>query len=106
MSGIFSDGDEVSRTPWSARRAVDIYTSTVRAKKEMTHQLRVVRKMAERYGTRASEAVEAVMDGVEQRIKFLKIIAEGDPAVDRLLHSVEVEAAWLRRAIDVWGEAA
>lgn len=104
MSGMFSDGDEVSRTPWS--RAVDIYTSTVRAKREMTHQLRFVRKIAERYGTRARHGVEVVVDGVEWRVKFLKAVAEGDPDVDRLLHSVEVEAAWLRRAIDDWGEAA
>ncbi|NEA65308.1 hypothetical protein [Streptomyces sp. SID12488] len=101
----FRPDHRIPAAPWGARRAADIYNAAIQAQKEMTQQLRFVKNMRERWGTRARRAVEAVVDGVERRVKFLKIIAEGDPAVNGLLYNIEVEAAWLRRAIDAGGTA-
>ncbi|MEV3915007.1 hypothetical protein [Streptomyces canus] len=95
----------IPATPWDARRAADVHNAAIQAQKEMTEQLCFVKTMRERAGNRARRAVEAVVDSVERRVKFLKIIAEGDLAVSRLLHNLEVEAAWLRHAIDAGGAA-
>ncbi|GGS25749.1 hypothetical protein Snoj_04210 [Streptomyces nojiriensis] len=101
----FRPDHRMPATPWGTRRAADVHNAAIQAQKEMREQLRFAKTMRERAGNRAHRAVEAVVDSVERRVRFLKIIAEGDPAVNRLLHNIEVEAAWLRRAIEAGGAA-